>query len=405
VNTVDKRDYYEVLGVERNAGEQELKSAYRKLALKYHPDRNPGNEEAEEKFKEAAEAYSVLSDPQKRAAYDRYGHAGVPGAATPSGFDPNTFGDFADILGDLFGFGDLFGGGAGRRRTRAQRGDDLRFDLEISFEDAYRGMSAEIQVPRQETCSKCNGRGAEPQDLSTCTACHGRGEVLYQQGFLSIRRTCPQCGGTGQMARKPCSQCHGQGFTRAQEKIKVTIPPGVDNGTRLRLAGKGQGGINGGPPGDLYVFISVREHPFFERQNNDLHCTIPVNIAQAALGAEIEIPTMDGTDQLKIPEGTQSGQTFRLRHKGFPDVNGHRRGDLYVHVQVEVPRKLTKEQRRLFEDLRETLPADNKPGDRGLFEKVKDYFMAVAARAAATTAAAPGLLRRLLIPSSRLNPV
>jgi molecular chaperone DnaJ len=370
---VTKRDYYEILGVTRNASDQELKSAYRQMALKIHPDRNPNNNEAEEKFKEAAEAYGVLSDPQKRAAYDQYGHAGVSGAAA-AGFDPNAFSDFGDILGDFFGFGDLFGG-SGRRRTRAQRGEDLRFDLELTFEDAVRGMSAEIQVPRREACYRCQGKGAEPGDLATCPACHGRGEVIYQQGFLSIRRTCSQCGGAGRIIRKACSQCRGEGFTTSEEKLKVNIPAGVDNGTRLRLTGKGQGGINGGPPGDLYVFITVQEHSIFERQEKDLHCTVPINLAQAALGAEIDIPTLDGTQPLKVPEGTQSGATFRLRHQGVPDVSGHGRGDLFVHVAVTVPFKLTKEQRKLVEQLRETLPTENKPAERGLFEKVKDYFM------------------------------
>lgn len=369
-----KRDYYEVLGVQRAASEQELKSAYRQMALKFHPDRNPGDQSAEEKFKEATEAYGVLSDPQKRAAYDRYGHAGVAAAAS-SPIDPNAFTDFTDILGDLFGFGDLFGTSAGRRRNRPQRGDDVRYDLELSFEDAVRGMSAEIQVPRQTVCTKCNGKGAEPQDLQTCGTCRGRGEVMYQQGFLSIRRTCSRCGGAGQTARKACPQCHGEGFTRSQEKLKVTIPPGVDSGTRLRVSGKGQAGFNGGPAGDLYVFLSVREHPVFEREGNDLHCHIPVNVAQAALGDDIEVPTLDGPEPLTIPEGTQSGATFRLRNKGVPDVNGRGRGDLYVHMQVKVPSKLTRDQRKLFEQLRETLPADNKPEEKGLFEKVKDYFM------------------------------
>lgn len=370
---VTKRDYYEILGVSRSASEQEIKSAYRQMALKYHPDRNPQNAEAEEKFKEAAEAYSVLSDPQKRAAYDQYGHAGVSGAAG-GGFDPNAFADFGDILGDFFGFGDLFGS-SGRRRTRAHRGDDLRYDLELTFEDAVRGMSAEIQVPRQEACHRCLGKGAEPGDMATCPSCHGRGEMLYQQGFLSIRRTCSQCGGSGRLIRKPCPQCRGEGYVVTEDKLKVNIPAGVDNGTRLRLSGKGQAGINGGPPGDLYVFIKVQEHPIFERREKDLHCTIPVNIAQAALGAEIEVPTLDGAQPLKIPEGTQSGATFRLRHLGVPDVNGRGRGDLYVHIEVRVPQKLTREQRKLFEQLRETLPAENKPSERGLFEKVKDYFM------------------------------
>lgn len=371
---MSKRDYYEVLGVSRGVSEQELKSAYRQMALRFHPDRNPDNEEAEEKFKEAAEAYAVLSDPQRRAAYDQFGHAGVPSAAS-AGFDPNSFADFSAILGDFFGFGDLFGGSGGRRRTRAQRGDDLRYDLELSFEDAVRGMSAEIQVPRRETCHRCLGKGAEPDDLVTCPICRGRGEMIYQQGFLSIRRTCSQCGGAGRIIRRACPQCRGEGYTVAKEKLKVNIPAGVDSGTRLRLSGKGQSGANGGPPGDLYVFIQVEEHPIFERREKDLHCTIPINVAQAALGAEIEAPTLDGAQPLKIPEGTQSGATFRLRHLGVPDVNGHGRGDLYVHVEVKVPAKLTRDQRKLFEQLKETLPAENKPAQRGLFEKVKDYFM------------------------------
>lgn len=371
---MQKRDYYEVLGVSRTASDQELKSAYRQMALKYHPDRNPGDAEAEEKFKEAAEAYGVLSDGQKRAAYDRYGHQGVAGAGAPS-FDPNAFADFSDILGDLFGFGDLFGMPGPGRRNRPQRGEDLRYDLEISFEDAMRGMTAEIQVPRNVPCPKCNGKGAEPQDLVTCKACHGRGEVVYQQGFLSIRRTCGQCGGMGQTARKHCSECQGQGYKRTQDKLKVNIPAGVDSGMRLRVSGKGQPGANGGPAGDLYVAISVEDHPLFERQEKDLHCTIPVNIAQAALGAEIQVPTLEGEEPFKIPEATQSGATFRLRNKGVPDVNGRGRGDLYVHVQVKTPAKLTKEQRKLFEQLRDTLPEDNAPEDKGLFEKVKDYFM------------------------------
>jgi molecular chaperone DnaJ len=373
---VAKRDYYEILGVGRDADETQVKSAYRKLALQHHPDRNPDNPEAEERFKEAAEAYSVLSDGQKRAAYDRYGHAGLQGPAS-QGFDPNAFSDFSDILGDFFGLGDLFGGGGGRgRRNRAQRGEDLRYDLEISFEDAVFGMTAEIQLPRMETCDRCHASGAEPGSGSaTCPTCNGKGQILYQQSFLSVRRTCHVCGGSGQIVRNPCRQCHGQGYRQVVRKLKVNIPPGVDDGNRLRLSQEGQPGANGGPPGDLYVVLKVKEHAFFERQGSDLHCTIPVNVGQAALGAEIEVPTLEEPYRLKIPEGTQNGAHFRVRHKGVPSVNGSGRGDLYVHIDVRVPSKLTREQRKLFEQLRDTLPVENRPSEKSLFDKVKDHFM------------------------------
>jgi molecular chaperone DnaJ len=375
---VSKRDYYEVLGVGRDADEQSIKGAYRKLALKHHPDRNPDDPTAEEKFKEASEAYSVLSDPQKRAAFDRYGHAGLQGTgAGPQGFDPSQFGDFSDILGDFFGFGDLFGGGrGGRRGNRQARGEDVRYDLEIEFEQAVFGMSAEIQVPRMERCERCSGSGAEPgSGPVTCPTCHGRGEVLYQQSFLSIRRTCSTCNGGGQIIRNPCSTCRGQGYKQVLRKLKVNIPAGVDDGTRLRLSQEGQPGANGGPAGDLYVFLKVKEHSFFQRRENDLHCAIPVNIVQAALGAEIEVPTLEGPYKLKIPEGTQNGAEFRLRHKGVAALNSSHRGDLWVHIRVTVPTRLTREQRKLLEELRQTLPVDNDPSDKGLFDKVKDYFM------------------------------
>jgi molecular chaperone DnaJ len=371
----DKRDYYEVLGVGRDADDSALKSAYRKLALKFHPDRNPDSRDAEEKFKEAAEAYGVLSDPQKRAAYDRYGHQGVPAGFGPQGFDPSVFADFSDILGDFFGFGSVFGGGGARSRSRAQRGDDVRYDLEITFEEAMKGMTAEIQAPRLEQCTRCNGLGADPGGMITCTTCHGRGEVVYQQSFLSIRRTCSSCGGRGQLIRRVCTQCKGDGYKRVDRKLKVNIPAGVDNGTRMRMSHEGQPGANGGPNGDLYVVLKVKEHPIFERHENDLHCTVPINVAQAALGTEVLLLTLDGLQTVKVPEGTQSGAEIRLRSLGAPHLNSHARGDLIVHIEVRVPEKLTREQRKMFEQLRDALPAENEPKEKGLFEKVKDYFM------------------------------
>ena len=376
---VTKRDYYEILGVGRDADELALKGAYRKLAMKYHPDRNPGNQQAEEKFKEAAEAYSVLSDPQKRSAYDRYGHQGVAAAAGAGGFDPFQDINLGDILGEFFGFGGgVFGGGGGdpRRRSRAQQGADIRYDLEISFEDAMRGMAADIQSPRLESCGRCEGSGAEKEDgLTVCPMCRGRGEVTYQQSFLAIRRTCSQCNGRGQIIRRPCKECKGQGAIQTDRKLKVTIPAGVDNGTRLRLPREGQAGVHGGPPGDLYVFLKVKPHPIFERHENNLHCTVPINVAQAALGTEVNLLTFDGLQTVKIPEGTQSDTQIKLKHLGVPNVNGHGRGDLFVHIDVRVPAKLSREQRKLFEELRETLPAENEPQEKGLFDKVKDLFM------------------------------
>jgi molecular chaperone DnaJ len=369
-----KRDYYEVLGVARDADDQSLKGAYRKLALKYHPDRNPGDHAAEEKFKEAAEAYAVLTDAQKRAAYDRFGHQGLQGAAAAPGFDPSVFADFSDVLGDLFGFGDLFGGGR-RSPNRPHRGEDVRFDLEIDLEDAVRGKRVDLMVPRLDPCSRCNTTGAEPGGMSACPTCHGRGEMLYQQGFLSIRRTCSQCGGRGQIVKRPCTQCKGEGYKRSERKLNVNIPPGVDTNTRLRLTQEGQPGVNGGPPGDLYVIIRVKDHPVFERHEDELHCVVPVNFAQAALGTDIDLLTFDGLQTVKIPEGTQSSDRMRLRGLGMPRINGGGRGDLWVHVEVRTPEKLTREQRKLFEQLRELLPTENEPKEKGLFEKVKDFFV------------------------------
>ncbi len=373
---MSKRDYYEILGIAKGSSESELKSSYRKLAMKHHPDRNPGNKEAEERFKEAAEAYSVLSDSDKRRAYDTYGHKGVSGAAQ-QGFNPDAFSDFSDIFGDFFGFGDLFGGGGGaQRRSRVQRGDDVRYDLEIGFEDSIRGLEAEIQVPRMEPCGVCKGTGAESVDGWTqCSVCRGRGEVFYQQGFLSIRKACGQCGGAGKILRRPCKACRGDAYHQTTKKLKVKIPAGVDTGMKMRVGGEGQPGANGGPPGDLYVFLSVEAHPIFERKEYDLHCTVPLNVAQAALGTDIHVLTFEGLATLKVPEGVQSGEALRLRQRGVPFVNGGGRGDLVVRLEVRTPRKMSREQRKLMEQLREALPADNEPEEKTLLDKLKDYLM------------------------------
>jgi molecular chaperone DnaJ len=378
---VSKRDYYEVLGVTRAVTEVELKSAYRKQAMQHHPDRNPGDKKAEEKFKEAAEAYAVLADASKRAAYDRFGHAGVGAAAgAGAGFDPETFGDFADILGNMFGFGDLFGG---RRRGGPQRGSDLRYDLEISFLESASGAEPTIQIPRQETCETCKGTGAAAGSSPTvCSMCRGQGQVRRQQGFFTIAVTCPQCRGAGRTISKPCQGCNGAGRVTQERKIKVKIPAGISNGQQLRLQNEGEGGIGGGPPGHLYVVVHVQEHEFFRREGNHLFCEVPVNFTTLALGGEIVVPTLDGQERMKVPDGTQTGTTLRLRGKGMPDVNGRGHGDLMVTVQVQTPKKLSKEQRQVLEQLAKALPKEKfeprAPGeegeDRNLFDRVKDMF-------------------------------
>jgi molecular chaperone DnaJ len=314
-----------------------------------------------------------LSDASKRSSYDRFGHQGVAGAGT--GFNPADFADFGDIFGDFFGFGDIFGGSQ-RRRQHAQRGADLQYDLEIDFEDSVFGLSTEIQFPRIDACSDCSGSGAAAGSTPvTCATCGGRGQVYYQQGFFSVGRTCPHCHGQGTMIEKPCATCGGSGQVRRQRKLKINIPPGVDTGTRLRLSAEGESGTRGGPAGDLYVLLRVREHPVFERQNDDLHCEVPINVAQASLGVEITVPSLEGDEKVKVPAGTQTGSQFRLRNKGVPHVQNGRRGDLVVHIKVAVPSKLNREQRKLFEQLLDVLPADNTPTEKGIFEKVKDYFM------------------------------
>src|SRR5271170_6587858 len=344
VNNVTKLDYYEVLGVTREASDQELKTAYRRLAMQYHPDRNPGDAEAEEKFKECSEAYQVLTDAQKRAAYDRYGHAGVSGVGN-------------------------------RRPSRAQRGRDLRYELTIAFEEAVFGKETEISIHRMEVCTDCAGSGTRnKQGPSTCQQCQGRGQVRYQQGFFSIARTCSVCGGTGTMITNPCPTCRGEARVARDHKIMVNVPAGVEGGTRIRYQGEGDVGRFGGPNGDLYIVLTVKAHEFFEREGNDLHCVMPISVPQAALGDELSIPTLEGETTLKIPEGTQSGKEFRIRGKGVPHLNERGRGDLIVEIAVQTPKKLTKVQRELLRQLAETMTVENKPTSRSLFAKVKEIF-------------------------------
>jgi molecular chaperone DnaJ len=373
MSTRAKADYYEVLGVPRNASDQEIKSAYRKLALKYHPDRNPSDKEAEERFKEAAEAYSVLQDPEKRRRYDAYGHAGLGGAAG-AGFDPTIFADFGDILGDFFGFGDVFGG---RRRGGPRRGVDLRYNLELSFEEAAFGTETHIQIPRAETCRTCGGSGgAAGSKPSACPSCGGSGQITFQQGFFSVARTCGRCRGAGRIVTNPCKECGGEGHVQVDRKLQIKIPPGVDNGSQLRLSGEGEAGAAGGPPGDLYVVLRVQEHPFFRREGASLFCDIPVTVPQAALGGAVEVPTLEGGKaKLTLPEGTQSGASFRVRGQGVPHLGSKGRGDLHVTVHVVVPTKLNAEQRRLMEQLARTLPVPEiREKDRSIFDKMKDMI-------------------------------
>lgn len=377
---MSKRDFYEVLGVAKNASEGDIKKAYRRAAQKYHPDRNPDNEEAEAKFKEAKEAYEVLSNAQKRAAYDQFGHAGVDPSAAAGGGGPG-FGaggaNFSDVFGDVFG--DIFGGGGrGGGGQRVYRGADLRYNLDLGLEEAVAGTSVKIRVPTMVSCKSCDGSGAKKGSKPvTCNTCGGRGQVRIQQGFFSLQQTCPHCQGTGTTIKDPCGTCHGQGRVNEQKTLSVKIPAGVDSGDRIRLAGEGEAGENGGPPGDLYVQIKVRPHPIFTRDESDLHCEVPISFVTAALGGEMEVPTLDGRVNLKIPSETQTGKMFRLRGKGVKSVHGGPLGDLLCKVVVETPVNLSRKQRDLLEEFQSSMEeGDGKhsPRSSSWFDGVKKFF-------------------------------
>jgi molecular chaperone DnaJ len=379
-----KRDYYEILGVPKNASDDEIKKAYRKLAMKYHPDRNQGDsgKDAEARFKEAKEAYEMLSDAEKRGAYDQFGHAGVdPNMRGPGGPGAEGFGGFAEAFGDIFG--DIFGqqrGGAGRGGRQVYRGSDLSYAMEITLEEAAKGKDAQIRIPSWDECETCHGSGAKPgTQAKTCTTCHGAGVVQMRQGFFSVQQTCPHCRGTGKIIPEPCQTCHGQGKVKRQKTLEVRIPPGIDDGMRIRSAGNGEPGTNGGPPGDLFIEIRLKKHTLFERDGDDLHVVVPVSIARAALGGEIEVPTLDGKAAIDIPEGTQAGKQFRLRGKGIKGVRSSVAGDLYCHVAVETPVKLTEHQRKLLKELDESLKkggAKHTPGEESWADKLKGFFSA-----------------------------
>ncbi|HBH38440.1 MAG TPA: molecular chaperone DnaJ [Curvibacter sp.] len=373
----NKRDFYEILGVPKNASEEEIKKAYRKLAMKYHPDRNQGDsaKTAEEKFKEAKEAYEMLSDGQKRAAYDQYGHAGV---------DPNMRGGpsdgfgggFAEAFGDIFG--DMFGQQRGRGGRQVYRGSDLSYAMEITLEEAAKGKDAQIRIPSWDNCGTCHGSGAKPgTQAKTCSTCHGAGSVQMRQGFFSVQQTCPHCHGTGKIIPDPCTTCMGQGRIKRQKTLEVKIPAGIDDGMRIRSAGNGEPGTNGGPPGDLYIEIRLKKHDIFERDGDDLHCAVPISMVTAALGGEIEVPTLQGKAAIDLPEGTQTGKQFRLRGKGIKGVRSSYPGDLYCHITVETPVKLTEHQRKLLRELDESLKkggAKHSPGEGSWADRLKSFF-------------------------------
>lgn len=363
-----KRDYYEILGVERNVGAQELKSAYRKVALQFHPDRNPGDKEAEDKFKEASEAYEVLSDPEKRQRYDQFGHAGE------NMFEGFGGGFSGATINDIFGeiFGSAFGGR--QRRGGRQRGADLRYNLEISFEEAAFGTEVSVKIPKPKKCEPCGGTGSASKQTRTCPTCGGAGEVRFTQGFFAVSRTCTQCQGSGQFVADPCKECRGAGKVNAESQLSVKIPGGVDTGTRVRLTGEGEPGDQGGPPGDLYVVVHVKEHPIFVREDNEVLCEVPISFTQAALGAQIDVPTLDGKVKMKVPAGTQTGKVFRLKGKGIPHLHGSGRGDQHVRVVIETPSELTHQQRALLEKFAEISGEETHPHSKSFFEKVRELF-------------------------------
>ena len=371
-----ERDYYRILGVSAQASPEEIKKAYRQAALKHHPDRNPGNREAEEQFKLAARAYSVLIDPEQRSVYDRYGAEGLRGRGAPA-FDPSVFTDFEDILGNFFGFsfGDLFGGADRRRAERPQRGRDLALELEIGLDEAALGADKEVKLTRHERCPACDGSRLRPGTQRTaCPACQGRGQIRYQQGFFTVSRTCSHCRGAGEIVASPCENCRGTGKIKDRTTMKIKVPAGVEDGTRLRVAGEGEAGDQGMPRGDLYVITRIRKHDFFERDRNDLLCEIPISFAQAALGARVEVPTFEGSEVLKIPAGVQTGETFRLKGKGVRDVGGHRKGDLLVKITVQTPSDLSKEQKALLLKLAELRGEIVDDVDRSVASKVRKLF-------------------------------
>ena len=373
---MSKADFYELLGVSRDADEKAVKAAFRKLAMQFHPDRNPGDHTAEIKFKEVNAAYECLKDPQKRAAYDRFGHAAFEnGGGGPAGFS----GDFTASMSDIFDniFGDFMGGGRrGTSRSGRERGSDLRYNMEITLEEAFAGKTAEIEVPTKVACKTCAGSGAKPgSSPKVCATCEGHGRVRAAQGFFSIERTCPTCHGRGEVISDPCLECNGIGRTTENRTLSVNIPAGIEDGTRIRLAGEGEAGLRGGPSGDLYIFLSIRPHEFFQRDGADIFCRVPISMTTAALGGEFQVPTIDGgKTKVKVPEGTQTGKQFRLKGKGMPALRSTRVGEMYIQVAVETPRNLTRKQRDLLEEFEKASSAENNPDSAGFFTRVRDFF-------------------------------